>query len=1441
MGERVSMDTDLLNGLADAIANKFDEDVPLTVGQQTNIINAITKRSSSDLTYSGATVRAPAGYYSTQASKTIPSSDSTPSLIVGQVSSHEVTITPSVVTNTGGYISSGTITNNSGARTITAEQLVSGSITISSSGTTDVGVYKNAVVPTGSTAPSLIRGQISNNEITITPSVINTAGFISSGTVTDVEGAETITASDLVSGNITIESSGTTDVTNYKNALVGAGSVSVSYIRSQVSNHSVSIIPRASVSKGYVPNSSTSGEAAVVTASELVSGNYHITANGTGIDVANYATVSVALPSDINNQDKTVDPSTSIVYVNADSGYSGLGTVTVNAMPSLSLPLITDIAAEQGYAVKSVISHGSRDQYINIGTGYNASGAYYKINAVATMTLPTTTQALPTADTEKLVITRNTSDRYLNFQPGYNSESAYYTIKGVPNGSVTVPASISGTASSVTVGTNTLTFTGTIEDIKPRVTTAGYISSSGGTAGDIDVTLTASVSTRSSSDLTASGATVTAPAGYYASNATKTIASGSASVPNTITSVLNTASVTGVDTTNNVITVSGTKASVLPVISAGYISSGTSANVTINVPIVATILSSATAYTPSETTQTILNNAGILYAGGAITINPIPSQYIVPSGNIQIIGSGTTDVTEYATASVDAGSATIQNSISGTGAAVSVSLGKLTFTKTLSLTPEVTPGYISVGTTNNNVSVSLTSNVISKTAATYYPSTTPNEIPSGTYLSGKQTIEAVVTQGISKSNIKHGVVVKVGDDTDNSRIIEVTGEFTKASTVSQNQTAATAAQILSGYSAWVDGAEVKGNIATKTSDNLSVDGSTVTAPAGYYATSASASVESMTLPTETSLTHEGTSKASFSITSLPVYLNIPRGWNSSGAYYTISAPAGIVNNPTATKGTVNNHAITVTPKVTSTTGYQIGTTKTGTAVTVSASELVSGDYTIDDAGEHSVGNYATATVAAGSAEAPSSITGTSASLSVSAGTPGSITLSKTVSVTPTVSEGYIKSGSATNSSVSLTASMNVYSPRTITPTTSAQMLVQSGAAVFAGPFVIGAIPSQYIVPSGNIDITSSGETDVTSYATATVSAITLPTESSASHSGSAKATIYPTSSTRYLNITSGYNASGAYYTIPAVALSNLSAANIKTGVTVKVGDSADDDRIASVTGTFTSSSTVSSGQTAAAAAQILSGYSAWVNGAEVKGNISTITLPDTPTTTYLGTKITNVTPNETSITYINIPAGYNATASYYQIPKDVMMTLPTTTGTSHLAIATYKATITPTNETRYLNIPVGRNAAYAYYTIDPGMVFETGTWTPSADIAKGSISFSNTHTVAPYCVHIFDQTQTTPTTNSISNMIYTDAYQMFGDTVPYSSNFRYGFVYAAYKTDSGGNVYMGTLQYPSTNTGNSSTAYPRFWVTESGFNPYSGSDARYWRSGRTYKWIAIWK
>ena len=81
-----------------------------------------------------------------------------------------------------------------------------------------------------------------------------------------------------------------------------------------------------------------------------------------------------------------------------------------------------------------------------------------------------------------------------------------------------------------------------------------------------------------------------------------------------------------------------------------------------------------------------------------------------------------------------------------------------------------------------------------------------------------------------------------------------------------------------------------------------------------------------------------------------------------GAVTVSAMPTGTAGTPTATKGTVSNHSVSVTPSVTNTTGYITGSTKTGTAVSVSASELVSGTLSVTQNGTADVTNYASVDV-----------------------------------------------------------------------------------------------------------------------------------------------------------------------------------------------------------------------------------------------------------------------------------------------------------------------------------------------------------------------------------------------------------------------------------------------------------------------------------------------
>lgn len=73
----------------------------------------------------------------------------------------------------------------------------------------------------------------------------------------------------------------------------------------------------------------------------------------------------------------------------------------------------------------------------------------------------------------------------------------------------------------------------------------------------------------------------------------------------------------------------------------------------------------------------------------------------------------------------------------------------------------------------------------------------------------------------------------------------------------------------------------------------------------------------------------------------------------SAVNVTVNAiPSGTEGTPTATKGTVSNHSVSVTPSVTNSAGYISGGTRTGTAVSVSASELDSGTKSISSNGSN---------------------------------------------------------------------------------------------------------------------------------------------------------------------------------------------------------------------------------------------------------------------------------------------------------------------------------------------------------------------------------------------------------------------------------------------------------------------------------------------------------
>ena len=853
--------------------------------------SGISRLTSTDLTSSGATVTVPAGYYATNASKSVATTTHpNPGISVDSLTG---LITASH-TQTAGYVSAGTTTETSqlsvqaGATitpttleqtAVTAGKYTLGAIKVAAISTETKNITANGTyVPTSGSYFSSVTVDVdtgsgvtinnqnkSVNPTTSQQSITADSGYTGLGTVT-VNAIPTETKSNInptTSSQTILPTSGKYLTSVQINAMPSGTAGTPIATKGTVSGHSISITPSVTNTTGYIVGSTKTGTAVTVDASELVSGSETKTVNGI-YDVTNLAELVVDVPtgSTISNQNKTVTPTESSQSITADSGYTGLGTVTVNAISN-------------DYVGSGITRRSSTDLTVSDNT-VTAPAGYYAAAASKSIAASSLTNSIINGSSFE-----ETTGDY-GFRVSVSIPEGYHNSGTITKDfSSILPAPLSeGTAAQVLIGydlynhdgqlisgtmTNNGTWNRTLDQTTTSVTIpAGYHSGSG-TVSHTTVNIPdPTISVSGTGLITASGSWTRGFTTDNSYSATEQLTTQAAKTVTPTESEQN-AVAAGVYTTGIV---------KVGAISSTYVGSGVAQNDYTDLTVSGGTVTAPAGYyaqdaSASVTSMTLPTSASSTSSGTSkATIGRSTSaQYInIPVGY-------NSSAAYYKINAVANGSATNSGSASGSSATVSTGTNTITLTKSVSITPTVTEGYVSSGTAGN-VSVSLTASV----------TTDPTPTASG---------------------------------------------------------------------------------------------KTVTIPAGYYTAQTTKDVSTMTLPTSASAsaTSGYTSKATISRSTSDQYINIPTGYNTAGAYYKISA------------------------------------------------------------------------VANGSVTAPNSISGSSATVSTGTNT---ITLTKTVSVTPNVTTaGYISSGTAGNSSVSLTASVTTKSAATITPGTTNQTIA-------AGTYLTGA-------------------------------------------------------------------------------------------------------------------------------------------------------------------------------------------------------------------------------------------------------------------------------------------------------------------------------------------------------------------------------------------------
>lgn len=105
-------------------------------------------------------------------------------------------------------------------------------------------------------------------------------------------------------------------------------------------------------------------------------------ASTTKLNPQDFSSEISSITTAVKNQIKTgINPSTSSQTITFDSGYTGLASVQINAMPTMTLPTSATTTKPSG-TTKATFSRSASTRYLVIPAGYNSTAAYYTISAV---------------------------------------------------------------------------------------------------------------------------------------------------------------------------------------------------------------------------------------------------------------------------------------------------------------------------------------------------------------------------------------------------------------------------------------------------------------------------------------------------------------------------------------------------------------------------------------------------------------------------------------------------------------------------------------------------------------------------------------------------------------------------------------------------------------------------------------------------------------------------------------------------------------------------------------------------------------------------------------------------------------------------------------------------------------------------------------------------